>query len=87
MSTFTSPRHVFRTGLLACLLLGAPLAGAASQCKGMPENACAGDSACTWVASYTRKDGRTVNGHCKLRRGKQAANVSSVRADAPTRVN
>ena len=83
MSICISPRPVLRTGLLACLLLSASLAGAASQCKGMPENACASDAACTWVASYTRKDGRTVSGHCKLRRGKQAVNVSSAKVDAP----
>ncbi len=86
MSICTTSRLVSRTGLLACLLFSAPLVGAASHCKGMPENACASDSACAWVASYTRKDGRTVSGHCKLRRGKQAVNVSSARADAPTRV-
>ena len=85
MSICNSPRHVFRTGVLACLLLSAPLVGAASHCKGMPENTCAGDNACTWVASYTRKDGRTVKGHCKLRRGKKAVNVSSAQVDGPTR--
>ena len=85
MSICTSPRIAFRTGLLACLLLGAPLAGAASHCKGMPENACASDAACTWVASYTRKDGRTVSGHCRLRAGKKPVNVSSARVDGSTR--
>ena len=84
MSICTSPRYLFRTGVLACLLFGAPLAVAASHCKGQPENACAADDACTWVASYTRKDGRTVRGHCKLRRGKKAVNVSSAPVERPT---
>ncbi len=85
MSICKSPRHFLHASLLACLLLNTSLAGAASQCKGVPENACASDAACTWVASYTRKDGRTVSGHCKLRRGKQAVNVSSASVDTPTR--
>ena len=85
MSIYTSPRHLVRPGLLACLLLSAPLVGAASHCKGMPENACASDTACAWVASYTRKDGRTVSGHCRLRAGKKPVNVSSARVDGPTR--
>ena len=87
MSSRKSPRFLSRTVLLACLLSGVPLAGAASHCKGMPENACASDDACTWVTSYTRSDGRTVSGHCKLRRGKKAVNVSAAKVEAPARTD
>lgn len=85
MSIRKSPRFLSRSALLVCLLLGAPLAGAASHCKGMPENACASDGACTWVTSYTRKDGRSVSGHCKLRRGAKAVSVSAAKVEAPAR--
>ena len=50
---------------------------AASHCKGMDEQACAGDDSCTWVAGYTRKDGRTVSSHCKLKRGDRTSQAGS----------
>jgi hypothetical protein len=63
--------------LLATTAFGVLPAGAASHCKGMAENSCANDTACTWVQSYVRKDGREVRGHCKLARGKQSVNLSA----------
>ena len=62
-------------GLLLCVD-----ASAASQCRGLDQPVCATDDSCVWVSGYTRKDGRTVSSHCKLRRGQNA----DTQADATT---
>lgn len=73
--------RISRFALFALLASGS-LSAAASQCKGLAENACMTDQACIWVQSYTRKDGRNVSGHCKVKRGKSALNLSESK---PTR--
>lgn len=79
MPTYVSIRQSILTVTAGALLVLSPFAGAASQCKGMSEQACASESACSWVQGYTRKDGRTVSSHCKLSRGNRssAADVPS----------
>ncbi|MCB1801747.1 MAG: hypothetical protein KDI82_08685 [Gammaproteobacteria bacterium] len=79
MPTHVSIRQSILTVTAGALLALSPFVGAASQCKGMSEQACADDSACTWVQGYTRKDGRAVSSHCKLSRGSRssAADVPS----------
>ena len=57
--------------IAAGLMLASSLVSAASQCKGMQENACMSDGECVWVQGYTRKDGRSVSSHCKLKGGKK----------------
>jgi hypothetical protein len=59
--------------LFGALTLSLP-AAAASQCKGLSENSCAADSACTWIEGYVRTDGRSVSSHCKSRPGKKVQN-------------
>lgn len=66
------PPHLY-PALLAGLVLATSTVSAASPCKGMPQNACMTDGACTWVSGYTRKDGRAVASHCKLKAGKKGA--------------
>lgn len=51
---------------------------AASPCKGMAHDACASDAQCAWVESYTRKDGRTVAAHCKLKPRKPGMEQASL---------
>ena len=71
--------HQSFTRHAAALLLTASFfaaAGAAqAACKGMPEAGCTGDAACSWVSSYTRKDGIAVDGYCRTRSGKRPAAV------------
>lgn len=69
MYTYSFPRLLSIAVVSAGLLLSAAQAGAASQCKGKTENLCADDASCSWVAGYTRKDGRAVSSHCRLKRG------------------
>ncbi len=65
----------------AAVLLGLSFtAGAASQCKGIEQNACSASSECTWVDSYERKDGRTVAAHCKSKPSRKS--VSKAPAEA-----
>lgn len=82
MSIFTSPHPTFHLALLAGLVLAASTASAASQCKGMQESSCMAAAECIWVNGYTRKDGRSVASHCKLKGGKRSepqARADSVR--------
>lgn len=73
-----------RLSFVAALLAGAMLlpgaAAAASQCKGMQQDACAADAQCLWVDSYTRKDGRAVASHCKTRSRKKTADQAALDA-------
>ncbi len=39
---------------------------AASACKGLERGPCE-RKGCSWVESYTRKDGADVAGHCKFK--------------------
>lgn len=84
MPSINLPRFIAACLVTAGLFAHVSIASAASHCKGMAENACSTDSQCTWVAEYTRKDGRTVSSHCKLRRGKQSARSDTSRTMAAT---
>ena len=64
MMRFAKPSPVSLFAACAVMLL--PLsAGAASQCKGMALDQCAGANECRWVDAYVRKDGREVSGYCR----------------------
>lgn len=80
MHILISPRPHLYPALLAGLLLASSAVSAASPCKGMQESACTADSACTWVNGYTRKDGRAVSSHCKLKGGKKG--LQEAKADS-----
>lgn len=73
MHILISPRLHLYPALLAGFVLATSTASAASPCKGMQQNACMADSACGWVNGYTRKDGRAVASHCKLKGGRKGA--------------
>ena len=64
--------------LLVTGLFVAPSSFAASPCKGMAQDACASDAQCAWIDSYTRKDGRTVAAHCKLKPRKAGMEQASL---------
>jgi len=40
-------------------------ATAASQCKGLDVEACKSNTACGWIESYTRKDGKEIKAFCR----------------------
>lgn len=65
--------------LRACLLLTGVIlvpAAHAGQCKSLEQPACEAESACTWVGSYTRSDGREVSGYCRNAPRKTGASSS-----------
>ena len=68
----TSPRY-FQVTLLAAAALASVPASAASQCKGMQQDACGARAECAWVNGYVRKDGRSVSSHCKKRAREKSA--------------
>jgi len=45
----------------------------AADCKGMEKSKCESNGSCTWVDSYKRKDGATVNGYCRSKGGKKSS--------------
>lgn len=52
--------------ITGCILaLGMVNVQAASACKGLEQATCEGNSKCSWVKGYTRKDGAKVSNHCK----------------------
>ena len=75
------PRIRLQVAILAGFAFAAPSGMAASQCKGMTQDACAVAAECISVEGYTRKDGRSVGSHCKIRSGKKAAAVAG--GDSP----
>lgn len=51
---------------------------AASQCKGMQEDACLTRTECSWIQGYVRKDGRPVASHCKSRARRKPADQAAL---------
>ncbi len=78
------PRFIPRLCLSAGLAFACAAASAASPCKGMEQSACVADGACIWIDGYTRKDGRTVASHCKLKGGSTSGQQASVGSARPS---
>jgi len=55
--------------MLALLVAGfmgvSSLRAAESACKGLANNACSGNSACSWVKAYKTKKGKEIAGFCR----------------------
>ena len=62
-----SVRNISSAAIIAVALLTSSQASAASQCKGLESASCSTNAACSWVQSYERKDGRTVNAFCRTK--------------------
>ena len=60
-------RSISAAAFIALALLTSGQATAASQCKGLANATCTANSACGWVQSYERKDGKTVNAFCRTK--------------------
>ena len=59
------------------LMLAGTSAQAASACKGLEKGQCEKNTACSWVDSFTRKDGVKVSGHCRSKPTQSGQNSSS----------
>ena len=73
-----------KTAVVASLLGLSSVSGvasAASQCKGLDNNACNQNSACGWVESYQRKDGLEVNAFCRTSTKGKAKKVADSSVD------
>lgn len=76
---------IVRSFLLTATLAGATMslpATAASACKGLDNKACGGNSACSWVEGYERKDGRKVNAFCRTAPGAKKATKAATEKQA-----
>ena len=91
--TSQRPRFVL-ISLTSAAILGvlaaAPASAADSHCKGLAQAQCGTTEGCGWVDTYTRKDGKTVEGYCKkatlppgARRDKGAAEPSATTTKTP----
>ena len=73
MKISTIQRNRNTRNLTAVLILAGGLllsgqASAASQCKGLQNEACNEQAnSCSWVQGYERKDGRKVNAFCRAK--------------------
>ena len=59
------------------LTLAGTSAQAESACKGLEKGPCEKNAACSWVDSFTRKDGVKVSGHCRSKPTQAGQNSSS----------
>lgn len=75
-----SVRNISSAALIAVALLTGGQAMAASQCKGLANAACDANTACGWVQSYERKDGRTVKAFCRTKAKSSKANTNKAKA-------
>lgn len=64
----------FQVTLFAGMAMTSVAASAASQCKGVQQDACSAMAECAWVNGYVRKDGRSVSSHCKTKPRKKSHN-------------
>ena len=53
----------------------------ASDCKGLDEVACKESSSCSWISSYTTKNGNTVAAYCRSAGGKARQDQNSRRGE------
>lgn len=60
--------------------LAAAPAVADNACKSMSQQACDGSSQCSWVKSYTRKDGREVAAYCRAKPAAKSTADGSAKA-------
>ena len=70
--TAQSRNLILALGILAATGAGSTVS-AASPCQGLAPEQCAGNTACLWVDGYTRKDGRSVKGYCRIKGGKTSS--------------
>ena len=48
----------------------------AADCKGLAQAKCEGNTSCSWVDSYKRKDGKKVDAYCRSKGKKKSAKKS-----------
>ena len=88
-NTFTAikPRQLLAATIVTVGLAMSAPASAASQCKGLDNEACDTSSSCSWVAGYERKDGRKVEAFCRAKAKQVATAVKAEQAAEQTQQN
>ena len=69
-------KHSAAAAVAATILLVHQAPVSAADCKGLEKNQCDSNGSCTWVDSYTRKDGVKVDGYCRKKGGKKSSSQS-----------
>ncbi len=85
--------HILRSMavVLFTLMLTFPMTShAVSSCKGKSKSSCSSDNRCSWVNSYTNKNGNKVGAFCRAKPGKRkssnAAKASSTSAKSSSTI-
>ena len=77
--TINGKSRVLKITLAVGLMAGFGLASMpslASSCKGQVESTCKTDASCSWVDSYSRKDGTQVKGFCRTKSAPKSTKAS-----------
>ena len=67
MKTTKGPAILGALATALALMLGAVSVQAESACKGLEKGKCGNKASCTWVDSFTRKDGVKVAAYCRAK--------------------
>lgn len=87
LTNFSAVRVAMVSSLLAIGLAMSGAAQAASQCKGLDNEACDAAAACGWVNGYERKDGRKVSAFCRTKSSTAKKSPTKPSAKAPSSDN
>ncbi len=79
-------RSLFIYSLVTVLGLASAPAFSASACKGLDEANCKQNSSCSWIASYTTKNGNTISAYCRSagNKAKQGLNLKEEKGLSPS---
>jgi hypothetical protein len=79
-------RSLYTYSLVTALGLTTAPAFSASACKGLDEASCKQDSSCSWISSYTTKNGNTVSAYCRSTdsKAKQGLNSKQNKDQSPS---
>jgi spermidine/putrescine-binding protein len=77
MKTRKGPAILGALATALALMLGAASAQAESACKGLVKGKCENSASCTWVDSFTHKDGVKVAAYCRAKPSSSGKKASS----------
>ena len=64
----SNPSAIRKTVLVLAatgLISFSQLSSAAGACKGLQQDACSSENSCSWIKSYTTKNGKTISAYCR----------------------
>ncbi len=79
-------RSLYTYSLITVLGLASAPAFSASACKGLDEASCKQNASCSWISSYTTKNGNTISAYCRSTgsKPKQGLNLKEEKGQSPS---